>query len=741
MLTHATPNKDSSAKNSARRPPAPKSPPTVAPEEKKQEVLEVPKFSWNFGDIRASAPGENVAPPPGEHRRRWSPPWQIAKPLPWPLQAKLKVGAVDDPLEREADRVAEQVMRISEPAALRHVTTSDGPTASRDAPPTASHVSSGIQERSTTSVRPATVQRKCSCGGSCDKCKAGTSEEDHGKVQRKPASARFSMPASAPTKSAMGAPPIVHEVLRSAGEPLDGQTRAYFEPRFQFDFSRVRLHADPAAAASARAVNAAAYAVGPHIVLGPAAPAPDTAAGQRLMAHELAHVVQQGQGFPLQPAHRDATSHGPHLSDLDAGPESPLVLHRSSDPVVMRTPLLTSTMRICKKVLKGEHVFHVSEGGVIVTTNATWEPSEEWQGSERPQCGSDEFNVELTQKGHVWDSPYGSCPFQMGRPYSKQWTDIPEDDYYLIISTNNTNPNCCLEGDVEVSQQKGLSGDSCTQPPPGPLEMLHDALTIAGMIPTLGAIPDAVNAGIYVIQGDWTNAGISAIAMIPIFGEAASVAQIGERTVLKVSGEAIEKVGSKEMGAAFKEAKAAQAAKVAREAEAAKAASAIAEEIKLSKEEYEAALKMVFPSQYVDPVARLVDDIGQKAAKRAMENPRFVKAIEGGNWTLAGTFFHTAAKEEARAVPAALLPKGWALEAEKTLRAGAGGSRLDVFLRGPGGELVEFDWKTSGRSALSSGSRKEMAKHAGEVRVKLGSNLTTQESRSWFDYVRPLLGG
>ena len=73
------------------------------------------------------------------------------------------------------------------------------------------------------------------------------------------------------------------------------------------------------------------------------------------------------------------------------------------------------------------------------------------------------------------------------------------------------------------------------------------------------------------------------------------------------------------------------------------------------------------------------------------------------------------------------------------MKAGKGGSRLDIFMTGPAGEIVEFDWKTTGKSALSSGSVKEMAKHAGEVRVKVGGQLTTQQSRSWMDYVRPLL--
>lgn len=90
------------------------------------------------------------------------------------------------------------------------------------------------------------------------------------------------------------APPIVHEVLRSTGRPLDPATRADMEPRFGHDFSRVRVHADAKAAESARAVNALAYTVGRDIVFDAGRFAPDMAEGRALLMHELAHVVQQG---------------------------------------------------------------------------------------------------------------------------------------------------------------------------------------------------------------------------------------------------------------------------------------------------------------------------------------------------------------------------------------------------------------------------------------------------------------
>jgi hypothetical protein len=88
-------------------------------------------------------------------------------------------------------------------------------------------------------------------------------------------------------------PPIVYEVLRSPGQPLDADTRAFFEPRFGHDFSQVRVHTDSRAAESAQLVNALAYTVGHNVVFGAKQYAPATLEGQRLLAHELTHTIQQ----------------------------------------------------------------------------------------------------------------------------------------------------------------------------------------------------------------------------------------------------------------------------------------------------------------------------------------------------------------------------------------------------------------------------------------------------------------
>jgi hypothetical protein len=98
------------------------------------------------------------------------------------------------------------------------------------------------------------------------------------------------------------APPIVLDVLRSPGRPLATATRTFMEAHFGYDFSRVRVHSDAAAEQSARDMNARAYTVGQNIAFGSGQFAPGTHEGQRLLAHELTHVVQQSNSAAIRVA-------------------------------------------------------------------------------------------------------------------------------------------------------------------------------------------------------------------------------------------------------------------------------------------------------------------------------------------------------------------------------------------------------------------------------------------------------
>src|SRR5512133_2961401 len=147
-----------------------------------------------------------------------------------------------------------------------------------------------------TSLRRNFLHAKCSCG-------RHASGEVCAECQRKGRPLR----SYSQRKGGVGLTgSLLQKVLSSSGKQLEAGTRAIMEPQFGHDFSRVRIHADAAAAESALAVNALAYTVGRDIVFATGRYAPATPAGRGLLAHELTHVVQQG-GVPaplshLQPA-------------------------------------------------------------------------------------------------------------------------------------------------------------------------------------------------------------------------------------------------------------------------------------------------------------------------------------------------------------------------------------------------------------------------------------------------------
>lgn len=135
------------------------------------------------------------------------------------------------------------------------------------------------------------LQRKCACGnqavadGECTSCSKQRMTLQRHSVGNQTQRTEV--------------PPIVNEVLHSSGQPLDARTRAFMEPRFGHDFSHVRVHTDTKAAESARAVNALAYTVGRSMVFGSGQYQPHIYEGRGLLAHELTHVMQQGEKTPL----------------------------------------------------------------------------------------------------------------------------------------------------------------------------------------------------------------------------------------------------------------------------------------------------------------------------------------------------------------------------------------------------------------------------------------------------------
>jgi hypothetical protein len=206
---------------------------------------EAPKTLWQRARPAAAERSDEVRAAPAVPPVQWSLPR-----APGFLQRKPSVSEPSDPLEHEADAVADRVMR------------SDVAPAGR-------------------SVAGDVVQRKCA---QCDE------DEKKAPVMTK----RAPGPGAVPT----GAANLAVRAAARGGEPLPAATRAALEPRFGHDFGGVRVHADGEAAEAARAVQARAYTVGRDVVFARGQYAPETPEGKRLLAHELAHVVQQAGGAP-----------------------------------------------------------------------------------------------------------------------------------------------------------------------------------------------------------------------------------------------------------------------------------------------------------------------------------------------------------------------------------------------------------------------------------------------------------
>jgi hypothetical protein len=163
------------------------------------------------------------------------------------FQPKLTINQPGDAHEQEADAMADKVMRMT-----------DSPA------------------NESTFFKPAgnTLQRKCAA---CEEA------EKH--VHRKESN-------GGETHDGPGLDSYISN-LGSAGQSMSASTRSFFEPRFGYDFSNVKVHTDSVAAKSAQSINALAYTSGNNIVFNSGQYSPDSDNGKKLMAHELTHVVQQ----------------------------------------------------------------------------------------------------------------------------------------------------------------------------------------------------------------------------------------------------------------------------------------------------------------------------------------------------------------------------------------------------------------------------------------------------------------
>ncbi len=180
------------------------------------------------------------------------------------FQPKLTINNPNDKFEQEADAVAHKVMQKEIPSQQKKPDNNS------------------FFKAMPISITP--IQRKCA------HC------EDEEKMQRKEMNGNETA-ADNNLESYVGS-------LSNAGQYLPNEVRNFYEPKFGYDFSNVKVHTDGTAAKSAQSINALAYTSGNNIVFNNGQYAPGSDSGKRLLGHELTHVVQQGKGIATKAIQR-----------------------------------------------------------------------------------------------------------------------------------------------------------------------------------------------------------------------------------------------------------------------------------------------------------------------------------------------------------------------------------------------------------------------------------------------------
>jgi hypothetical protein len=273
------------------------------------------------------------------------------------IRAKLKINPPDDKYEQEADRVADQVMRMPDP------------------------LSAGVAFSSRS--KGMGIQRACPlCDDEELKRQPLEEEEDEEILQTKKAFGHTPEIAPALAARVTG--------LHGRGQPMPEFVRAFFEPRFGRDFSRVRLHTDALANAINIRLNSRAVTKGYDVFFQKNAYNPATSDGLRLLAHELAHVAQQqgGKSFQFQ---EDRSPHKASLDYIMRDPfpgENPELYERRRQVIELIPRIVTwisdfFIMRGSAATIIGLERWEPSTGRFIIGDGSDWPPETLSQRRER----------------------------------------------------------------------------------------------------------------------------------------------------------------------------------------------------------------------------------------------------------------------------------------------------------------------------------------------------------------------
>jgi len=224
------------------------------------------------------------------------------------IQPKYTLDQPGDPFERQADQMADKVMRMAQPVSgsENDVNQTIDEEEIIQAKPLSDQITPLIQKQEMPEEEEMlqtklenSLQRKCDGCGKELESKLQMKSLEH--LQRKCTDCEKDEQQRLQTKTGSTKKPEIgpaisnqiESISRSGGQPLSRSSLDFFEPRFGYDFSDVRIHSGHQAAESARSLGAQAYTVGNNVVFGSGKYAPDDSSGKQLIAHELTHVIQQ----------------------------------------------------------------------------------------------------------------------------------------------------------------------------------------------------------------------------------------------------------------------------------------------------------------------------------------------------------------------------------------------------------------------------------------------------------------
>lgn len=259
------------------------------------------------------------------------------------IQAKLTIGQPNDKYEQEADRVADQVMRMSEPKGS--LVDGNSSMVQRQASCPGCPDREEIQTKSLADQITSLVQRQVGPEEEEEPIQTkliqrqeNEEEEVQAKIQRQTEEEEEPLQAKQANNQIPAVTPTIESginSIRGGGQPLPESTRSYFEPRFGKDFSQVRVHTDSKADEASKSVNAKAFTTGKNVVFGAGQYSPGTSTGKSLLAHELVHVVQQApsvtQSAPSVQWYTPYTGDGSRLPGHDV-----VTLETSTAPRIYR---------------------------------------------------------------------------------------------------------------------------------------------------------------------------------------------------------------------------------------------------------------------------------------------------------------------------------------------------------------------------------------------------------------------